>query len=162
RLQGNPALAAANDLLRRYGLNRFDTAQTIEDANIVLYLENGYLGLADLPQLLRRVRAAPSAMHFIFSESDWPFPVFPAAYPSLSKACSWAHSWSFLPSSGAVMSKASVSSTIQAEFLFSFLGRMATHPVRKNIRSLDSTSTPCLDVAEGSKRFPCFDYSKTY
>src|SRR4029450_7337382 len=85
RAQGNPTLLAAGELLKRHGLSRFETARTIEDADIVLYLENGYLGLADLPGLLRRVRAAPSAMHFIFSESDWPFPVLPGAYPSLSK-----------------------------------------------------------------------------
>ena len=55
-----------------------------------------------------------------------------------------------------------MSTDAEPEFLFSFLGRSATHPVRRKIRSLDSTSTPCLDVADGSKRFPCFDYSRTY
>jgi hypothetical protein len=159
RAQGNPTLQAAGELLRRHGLSCFDNAKTIEEADIVLYLENGYVGLMDLPGLLRLVRAAPSAMHLIFSESDWPFPVLPGAYPSLSKPCPWGHGWSFLPR---FIGGKTMSMDTDPTFLFSFLGRIATHPVRKKIRSLDSASTPCLDVADGPKRFPCFDYSKTY
>jgi Exostosin family len=161
RAQGNPTLLAAGELLKRHGLSRFQDAKTIEEADIVLYLENGYVGLADVSGLLRRVRAAPSAMHFMFSESDWPFPVLPGAYPSLSKPCAWGHSWCFLPFERS-RSEASVSTDAEPEFLFSFLGRIATHPVRSKLRSLDSASTPCLDVADGPKRFPYFDYSKTY
>jgi hypothetical protein len=162
RAQGNPTLLAAGELLKRHGLSRFENAKMIEEADIVLYLENGYVGLADLPGLLRRMRAAPSAMHFIFSESDWPLPMLPGAYPSLSKPCPWGHSWSFLPSFDPPRIEATVWTDAEPKFLFSFLGRVTTHPVRSKIRSLDSPSTPCLDVADGPKRFPCFDYSKTY
>src|SRR5262249_33625868 len=59
-------------------------------------------------------------------------------------------------------SEASGSGDAKPEFLFSFLGRVATHPVRREVRLLDTALTPCLDVADGSKRFPCFDYAKTY
>jgi Exostosin family len=162
REQPSPSVVAGGELQKRYGLSRFENARTIEEADIVLYLENGYVGLADLPGLLRRVRSARSAMHFIFSESDWPFPVLPGAYTSLSKPCAWGHSWSFLPSFRLAAREESVSKDAEPEFLFSFLGRVATHPVRRKIRSLDSASTPCLDAADGPKRFPCFDYSKTY
>jgi hypothetical protein len=162
RAEGNPALAAAAKLLKRHGLSHFENVKTIEEADIVLYLESGYLGLTDLPVLLRRVQSAPSAKHFIFSESDWPFPVLPGAYPSLSKPCPWGNSWSFLPSFDLTRAEAPFSTDADPEFLFSFLGRLATHPVRKKIQSLDSASTPCLDIVDGPKRFPCFDYSKTY
>jgi hypothetical protein len=160
--QSNPTVLGAAELLKRYGLSYFEYATTIEEANIILYVESGYVGLADLPGLLRRVRAAPLAMHFMFSESDWPFPVLPGAYPSLSKPCPWAHSWSFLPRFGPGGNEAIASRDVQPKFLFSFLGRVATHPVRRKIRALDSALTPCLDVADGPERFPCFDYSKTY
>jgi hypothetical protein len=101
-------------------------------------------------------------MHFIFSESDWPFPALPGAYPSLAKPCPWGHSWSFLPRFSLTGVDATVSTDPNPEFLFSFLGRIATHPVRKKIGSLDRASTPCLDVADGPERFPSFNYSKTY
>jgi hypothetical protein len=143
-------------------LRSFENARAIEEADIVLYVENGYVGLADLPVLIRHVRAARSAMHFIFSESDWPLPLLPGAYPSLWKPYCWAHSWSFLPNFGVANSEANVSTDVEPEFLFSFLGRVATHPIRRKIWSLNTASTPCLDVADGPKRFPCFDYSKTY
>jgi hypothetical protein len=161
RAQGNPTWLVAGALLKRYGSSCFEIAKTIEEADIVLYLENGYVGLADLPGLIRRVQGAPSAMHFIFSESDWPFPVLPGAYPSLSKPCPWGHSWSFLPTFGLTGREATVSDA-EPQFLFSFLGRVATHPVRRKVRLLDSASTPCLDVADGPERFPCFDFLETY
>jgi hypothetical protein len=160
--RGNPTSVAASELLKLYGSGHFEHAGTIEEADVVLYLENGYVGLADLPRLLRRLRAAPSAMHFLFSESDWPFPVLPGAYPSLSKPCPWGTSWSFLPSLRLSKGEASGSTIAEPEFLFSFLGRVATHPVRKMVSLLDSPSTPCLDLADASDRFPCFDYTKTY
>jgi hypothetical protein len=161
RGEGNSTLVAAGELLKQYGLSGFENAKSIEEADIVLYLENGYVGLADVPLLLHRVRAAPSAMHFLFSESDWPFPVLPGAYPSLSKPCRWGHSWSFLPRSDVASSEA-IALGMEPEFLFSFLGRISTHALRRQIRRLDTPLTPCLDVTEGPKRFPCFDYSKTY
>jgi hypothetical protein len=162
RGQGNPTFMAGTELLKQYGLSRFESVKTVEEADIVLYLESGYIGLADLPLLLHCVQAAKSAMHFIFSESDWPFPVLPGAYPSLSKRCAWGHSWCFLPSFSFATSEARARTDSEPEFLFSFLGRVATHSVRRKIRKLDGGSTPCLDIAEGPQRFPCFDYSKTY
>jgi hypothetical protein len=160
--QGNSTLLVANELSNRHGLRSFEHAKTIEEADVVLYIENGYVGLADLPRLFHQVRAAPSAMHFIFSESDWPFAVLPGAYPSLSKPCPWGHSWSFLPRFDVGRRAASASTNAKPQFLFSFLGRIATHAVRREIRKLDSALTPCLDIEDGPKRFPCFDYSKTY
>jgi Exostosin family len=160
--QGNSTLLAANELSNRHGLRSFEYAKTIGEADVVLYIESGYVGLADLPRLFHYVRAAPSAMHFIFSESDWPFAVLPGAYPSLSKPCPWGHSWSFLPRFDVGRSAASASTNAKPQFLFSFLGRIATHAVRREIRKLDGALTPCLDIEDGPKRFPCFDYSKTY
>jgi hypothetical protein len=162
RDRGNPTLRAMAELRERYASSRFERATTIEEADVVLYVESGYVGLADLRRLIRRVRDAPSARHFIFSESDWPFAVLPGAYPSLSKPCPWGHGWSFLPSFGLARSREHLSIDAKPDFLFSFLGRIATHAVRSKIRSLDGVSTPCLDVVDGPARFPGFDYARTY
>jgi len=161
--RGNSVLSTARDLLRTYGLFTFQIASTPEEADIILYLEHGYLGLSDIPRVLKCVRAAPRAMHFVFSESDWPFPVLPGAYPSLSRPCSWAHTWSYLSGSKRKTSNGSSSDcTVAPEFLFSFLGRVNTHPVRKKIQMLDTPNTPCLDVNDGPKRFARFSYDDTY
>lgn len=161
--RGNPVLSTALDLIRKYGLSNFRMVSTLEHADIILYLEHGYLGLSNLPRLLKCVRAAPRAMHFVFSESDWPFPVLPGAYPSLSRPCPWAHTWSYLSVSESKKSD-ETNSTCRAapDFLFSFLGRVATHPVRKKIQMLDTPNTPCLDVDDGPKRFLRFNYRETY
>ena len=162
-LRNNPALLAGGALLKQYALTNFEIVDSIEKAEIVLYLENGYVGLADLPRLLDHLRSAPSAMHFLFSESDWPFPVLPGAYPSLSKPCPWAQSWSFLPRSSIERTDFATSAQDAGpEFLFSFLGRISTHPVRKKVRLLDKANTPCLDVEDGPRRFPSFQYSQSY
>jgi hypothetical protein len=162
RAQGNPTLRALAELRKRYESSQFEDAKTIEEAEIVLYVESGYVGFADLRRLVRRVRDAPSAMHFIFSESDWPLAVLPGAYPSMSKPCPWGHGWSFLPSFDLARNEPTLAMDAEPEFLFSFLGRVATHPVRTEVVSLDSGSTPCLDVADGPARFPSFEYSRTY
>ena len=160
-LRANPTLLAAEELLQRYGLKNFEITKTIEEAEIVLYLENGYIGLGELPRLLTRVRRAPSAMHFLFVESDWPFPVLPGAYPSLNKPFAWAQSWSYLPLHRIEKNYEDISIS-EPEFLFSFLGRSSTHAVRKAVLSLDKDNTPCLDVTDGPSRFSNFHFSDTY
>src|SRR5207248_5665171 len=122
---------------------------------------NGYIGLAELRQLLTRVRSAPSAMHFLFVESDWPFPVLPGAYPSLTRPYPWAQSWSFLLRHGVATDDKDISAS-EPEFLFSFLGRVSTHPIRNAVLALDSERTPCLDVTDAPRRFSNFDFSQTY
>jgi hypothetical protein len=160
-LRNNPTLSAAKELLQKYPLNNFEIAEAIAEAEVILYLENGYIGLMELRQLLARVESAPSAMHFLFVESDWPFPVLPGAYPSLTRSYPWAQGWSFLPQDG-VGRKDGQCAVVEPEFLFSFLGRTCTHPVRKAIVLLDKNNSPCLDVANGPNRFPDFDFAETY
>ncbi len=162
-LRGNPVLSAGRELLKKYGLENFEIAREQTEAEIILYLENGYLGLAELPRLLKRVRAVPAAKHFLFSESDWPFPVLPGAYPSLSRPHPWAHSWSFLPTDSANTQDGwNSTNNVEPEFLFSFLGRITTHPIRKKVQQLDNENTPCLDIEDGARRFRPFDYWRTY
>jgi hypothetical protein len=162
-LRGNPVLSAGRDLLKKYTPSNFQIATTPEEASIILYLEHGYLGLAELPQLLNRIRAVPGAQHFVFSESDWPFPVLPGAYPSLSKSCPWAHSWSYLSSVGLVnRDNANSGETATPHLLFSFLGRVATHPVRKELLKLNGPDTPCMDISDAPKRFSTFHPTSTY
>jgi len=155
----NRTLLSALDLVKSHPSRQFTLTRNIEEADVVLYVEYGYLGLTDLPKLISRLRVAPHAMHFLFGETDWPFPVLPGAYPSLSRPVSWADTWSYLPS----FPKTGGASTAKTpEFLFSFLGRTGTHPVRAKVRLLDSVSTPCIDISEGPSRFPDFEYVTTY
>jgi hypothetical protein len=160
-LRENPTLQAARELIERYEITKFEITKTIEESEIVLYLEYGYIGLAELPQLLVRIRRAPSAKHFCFVESDWPYPILPGAYPSLTKPYPWAQSWSFLPRHSVVENAENIS-TAEPEFLFSFLGRASTHPIRKAVLLLDKETTPCLDITDGPKRFLNFRFSDTY
>jgi Exostosin family len=160
-LRDNPSLLTAKEFIRKYSIVNFDIAKTIDEAEIVLYLENGYIGLAELPQLLAHVRSAPSAMHFLFVESDWPFPVLPGAYPSLTRPYPWAQSWSFLLRHDVARNDEDISAS-EPEFLFSFLGRVSTHPIRNAVLALDTEKTPCLDVTDALRRFSNFDYSQTY
>jgi hypothetical protein len=160
--RGNPALSAGLELLSKHGLSQFRIVGTPGEADIVLYVENGYHGLIELPALLKCVQAVPKAMHFVFSECDWPYPVLPGAYTSLSRSYPWAHSWSFLSGARTERTNEVKSDREEPEFLFSFLGRVATHPIRKKIQMLNRLNTPCLDIEDAPKRFPAFDYSKTY
>jgi hypothetical protein len=161
-LRPNPLLSLGRELLTKYPVSKFDLVNTAEESQIILYLEKGYVGLADLPKLLTCLRAAPAATHLLFSESDWPFPVLPGAYPSLSRPLPWAYSWSFLPAGAEEDEQSDSSEDAEPEFLFSFLGRIRTHPVRKKLLLLDESNTPCLDVEDAPKRFSSFDYLKTY
>jgi hypothetical protein len=158
----NYTLLAGQSLLERYGCNTFERVKMIEEADIVLYLEYGYIGLADLRGLASRIQRVKSAKHFLFSESDWPYPVLPGAYPSLAKPYPWAHSWSFLPRLPMNENQEAPAQEAEPDLLFSFIGRIATHPVRRQILLLDTLTSPCLDVKEGPRRFAYFDYSKTY
>jgi hypothetical protein len=160
-LRDNVTLSAGRDLAKQHSSTNYEITESIEEADIVLYLEHGYIGLAEVPRLIKSTRRAESALHFLFSESDWPFPVLPGAYPSLYKPCSWAHSWCFLPRPSIVDSNAHLFSS-EPRFLFSFLGRGSTHPVRKKLLLLDKANSPCLDLADAPERFPDFDYSRSY
>lgn len=157
-LQRNDALVTAENLARLYPPTHFEIASSAEDADVVLYVEYGYTGLADLPRLMTNVNKTPGALHFFFSEADWPFPVLPGAYPSLRRPCQWAHSWAYLPRREMVGREPE----LEPEFLFSFLGRRATHPIRNTILALDAPETPCLDISDALKRFPEYEYSQTY
>jgi hypothetical protein len=156
----NPTVLEARALLKRYALTNFEITDSLKTAEIVLYLDSGYVGLADLPKMISYIRKAPSAMHFLFSESDWPFPIIPGAYCSLSKQFPWALSWSFLPKTSTDLALLAPDS--EREFLFSFLGRVSTHPIREKVRMLDTVNTPCLDVVEAPKRISSYHYSRSY
>ena len=50
----------------------------------------------------------------------------------------------------------------EPKFLFSFLGRESTHPVRSDILRLDGAASPCVDVDSAPERLAGFDYSQSY
>lgn len=131
------------------------------EADIVLYVEGGYVGFANIPDLLGRMSTAPQARHLMFSESDWPYPILPGAFPSLARAARGADGWSYLirlPLATRAPSRA----TTPARHLFSFLGRVSTHPVRSALLRLDAPDTPCLDLSEAPRRLPDFDFARSY
>lgn len=160
-LRENPALSKARRLAARHPPSAFRIATGDEVPDIVLHLDSGYVGLVDLPQLRRRIRAHPAARHFLFSESDWPYAVLPGAYPSLTRVLPWARSWSYLPDPDHSVPAAPLPPKEQAH-LFSFLGRTGTHPIRERLLALDNPDTPCLDLAAAPGRFTDFDYDRTY
>ena len=160
-LRENPALSKARRLAALHPPSAFRIAACDDTPDIVLYLDSGYVGLADLPHLRRQIGTHPAARHFLFSESDWPYAALPGAYPSLTRALPWARSWSYLPDPDAPMPAASPPQEEPAH-LFSFLGRTGTHPIRECLLALDSPDTPCLDLAAAPGRFADFDYRRTY
>jgi hypothetical protein len=160
-LRENQTLRAGGFLAKRFDAKDFEIADRVNDPDIVLYLEYGYLGLTDVANLIKCVELFPAAAHFIFSEADWPYAVLPGAFPSLHKTCPWAQSWCYLPNakSDELASRAAHTET---RHLFSFLGRAGTHPIRRRLLALDTDYTPCVDIESAAKRFPEFDYSKSY
>jgi hypothetical protein len=107
-------------------------------AEIVLVCEYGYLGLPDIARLTRE--HGPRLM--VFSESDWPLPILPGLYPSITRPQPWAQSWSYLPAPDLVANAA-----VGLAHLYSFLGRASTHPIRAQIvRHLNTPETPCIDT----------------
>lgn len=157
----NPTLVRGLNVLEKFPSLNFSRAQDVDDADILLYMEHGYLGLVDLPLLVDRVRRFPAKAHFVYSESDWPYPILPGAYPSLSRQYQWAHSWSYLPNL-TTGKEASGKTQTEKTYLFSFLGRVNTHPVRQKIRFLNAAETPCMDLGEAPSRIRSFDYTRSY
>lgn len=160
-LRQNHTFFAGKDLAQRFQARDFQVGTELHAPDIILYLEYGYLGLTDLPELLKRVRQYPSATHFLFSEADWPYPVLPGAYPSLAQPTDWAQSWCYLPSLKNLEASASASQ-LDPKYLFSFLGRTSTHAVRKRLLELDADKSPCIDLDNAAKRLIDFDYAKSY
>jgi hypothetical protein len=156
----NAKLQAARNIGARSRLHGFEITESPQQADIVLYFEDGYIGPIESLRVLQCVQALPSALHFLYSEADWPFPILPGAYAALDRPCPWARSWAYLP--GAPIAVDDAESLPEAKFLFSFLGRAATHRVRKDILLLDSEQSPCVDVNAAPERFAGFDYSKSY
>ena len=160
-LRENPALSKARRLAALHPPSTFRIATADDVPDIVLYLDSGYIGLSDLPLLRRQIMTHPTARHFLLSESDWPYAMLPGAYPSLTKALPWARSWSYLPDLDAPL-PATSSPRKEPAYLFSFLGRTSTHPMRERLLALDTADTPCLDLATAPARFAGFDFHETY
>ena len=160
-LRENQAYLAGLSLATEFPGKDFVISTDARNPDIVLYLEYGYAGLTDLPLLIRQVRKYQAAFHFLYSESDWIFPVLPGAYPSLTKPVEWAESWCYLPRPSPAIQNGPFKRP-HADLLFSFLGRVATDPLRKSVIQLDSTSTPCLDIKGAPQRFREYNYTNTY
>jgi len=128
------------------------------DPQVIVYLEAGYTGLGHLLSIVQSIASFPQARHFMFSESDWPFPVLPGRYCSLTRSYPWAAAWSYLlrPSFLDIEQPSNI------KYFFSFLGRASTHSIRSDVLRLDSDTSPCLDASSAATRFPNFDYSRTY
>jgi glycosyltransferase involved in cell wall biosynthesis len=148
-------------LAKQFQSSNFMISTDDENPDIVLYLEYGYNGLTDLLRAINLVRKYPLAKHFLYSESDWAFPILPGAYPSLTKRVDWATGWCYLPRPNPVSQNGDFGPP-EPDLLFSFLGRVGTHPLRETIRRLDTASTPCIDIGDAVQRFGHYDYAITY
>jgi len=128
------------------------------EADIILFVESGYLGFRSITDFIAASRRNGEAEYFVFSESDWPFPYVPGLYPSLASTRPWAYSWSYLLNETDVTRD----TTGKRRYLFSFIGRISTNPVRRRVQQLDSRNTPCLDLSSGPQRFADWDYQRTF
>ncbi|MHB2169151.1 exostosin domain-containing protein [Alsobacter sp. R-9] len=130
----------------------------VEKADVILVVDDAYLSFADALQLRRQFKP-PIVAHI---ESDWPLPVFPGTYPSMRPVSlmAGATGWSYLSACDAEAWPDTEHS--KSRYLFSFLGRVATHPIRRDIAALHTDETPCVDVADAPSFFPNFDRRDTY
>ncbi|HEV2551866.1 MAG TPA: exostosin family protein [Stellaceae bacterium] len=158
RGERSDTLSKAFRIIPSHCQTRYSFSRIPEEADIILYLESGYFGISDINLIRRLLKNHPRSTHFMFSESDWPFPIIPGCYCSLTRVYDWAHSWSYLLPETCT----NLSDPCQARFLYSFLGRASTHPLRRQILQLSSPSTPCFDVDEAEARIPNFDRVKSY
>lgn len=154
----NPTYGRLTSLARAHPPTGYTLTESRRDADVVLFVESGYFGLGSIGKFHAISKENRSARYFVFSEGDWPFAYVPGLYCSLTKSLPWAFSWAYLldqeePSEGDYGHQ---------PYLFSFLGRVSTHPVRERIRRLDGPASPCLDVSFGPKRFDCWDYKRTF
>ncbi|MCC6734836.1 MAG: exostosin family protein [Bauldia sp.] len=152
----NPTLQRLRRLVRRHRPETADLTDDPREADVVLYVESGYAGLREA---FRAHSAGGKAVRVMFSETDWPFPFLPGLFPSLTRPRPWAASWAYLLPPG---DAAPATPRHDPPHLFSFLGRVATHPVRQRIAALDGPDTPCLDVADAPGRFPDWDYRRSF
>lgn len=153
----NPTLLRLRAFGEKYSGGAYALTDDRRVADIVLFVENGYVGLADIPRVLKMRNENPRAAFTMFSECDWPFAFLPGLYTSLSKNLPWASGWAF-----ALDDDEAPSGGEAGRYLYSFLGRLSTHPVRGLVRKLDGPQTPCLDVAEAPQRFSGWDYRRTF
>ena len=153
----NPTLRRLSSLVERYPPKRYVLAQERKNADIILFVESGYIGLESVGKL-RAVQRASGAELLLFSESDWPFALVPGLYCSLTKRLPWARSWAF------VLDDVNLTEGEGCDrpYLYSFIGRLSTHPIREKIRRLDGANTPCLDISLGPQRFGYWDYKDTF
>jgi hypothetical protein len=154
----NPTLKRLARLGTRHPPHRYTLTSCQQDADIVLFAESGYIGLDSILKLHARSRATPRAEHFVFSESDWPFAYLPGLYCSLTKPLPWAFSWAYLLDEG----EPEAMTDSEQPYLFSFVGRAETHPVRQGVLDLDGPHTPCLDISRAPERFPGWDYAHSF
>jgi Exostosin family len=159
-LRANSTLTAGRALAGQWAPPSFEIGD-FHEPDVVLNIEYGYTGLSDLPTLFKQAKRFPRSKHFFFSECDWPYPVIPGAYTSLSMDFPWANSWSYLPRVDYHRVEGNRRPP-DPQFLFSFLGRSATHPIRKQLMTLDSENTPCVDLQSATSRFNEFQYAHTY
>lgn len=151
--RNNYALKRLLQLRDRATLQKYRIAEGNEPFDLTLFVEIGHVGV---DKLLRSAKRAGPA--FVFSECDWPYPFMPGVYCSLTKSFPWARSWSFLLAN----EHAAQRDGDAPEYLFSFIGRLATHPCRARVRALHSPTMPCLDTSEAAGHFPGWDYSEGY
>ncbi len=155
---GNPTLTRLRLLVANRSPAHYGITEFLNEADVTFLIESGYIGLESMARLRALLKQARTPEVYIFSESDWPFPYIPGLYCSLSRALPWAQSWSFLLDGEATCDR----STVQERYMYSFIGRVATHPLRRELLRLDTVNTPCVDISSAQGRFPNWNYRGSY
>ena len=153
----NPTLQRLAATCRRWPPASCTLTANAADADILLMVESGYIGLGSVGQILRLQRRSVAQV-YVLSESDWPFAYLPGLYCSLSRPVPWAHSWAYLLEAEEPLQDPSG----PPKYDFSFVGRFVTHPVRRRLAQLDTETTPCVDLEDASIRFSGWDPMTSY
>jgi len=132
--------------------DRFGVHSTTDDpaiADIILFVENcdtltHWRELQDAPIYPRFVEKS-----FLFTRNDFPFPILPGIYPSISKR--WyspqrVRSGPYLVSFDTDFIRPDLSFA-DTPFLCSFVGKMSTDPVRRDLFSLESEQVFLKDTS---------------
>jgi hypothetical protein len=144
------------DAVRDAASKTHEVSEAQEDADTVIFVDDGYIGVSETVKIALTARGRPVA---VFCQTDWPFAYLPGLYPSLTKALPHAFSWSYVIADEPPALPLAPSAPRR---LFSFLGRTSTHKVRRELLQLDAPETPIVDVAHAAARIEHFDYKATY
>lgn len=134
-----------NRVLRAANRDQYKKHRTTDDpdtADIILFVENCTTVRHYLEVLKHPIYRAHSEKCFLFTKDDHPIPFLPGIYPSIPRRwydSSRTRSGFYLD----IFDKEFITydpSDPHRDYLYSFIGKMSTHPVRKDIANLSHST----------------------